>query len=99
MRNGGVAMRALFVRRDAAEAAGGPPAAAVLAVSPLLRELILAACSEPLEWDPAGRGRPDRGADPGRDRPRPAAAARGAGAARPAPAPLAAALQADPARP
>jgi AraC-like DNA-binding protein len=56
MRNGGVAMRALFVRRDAAEAAGGPPAAAVLAVSPLLRELILAACSEPLEWDPAGRG-------------------------------------------
>lgn len=53
---GGVAMRALFVRRDAAEAAKGPPSAAVLAVSPLLRELILAACSEPLEWDPAGRG-------------------------------------------
>ncbi|WP_343898101.1 AraC family transcriptional regulator [Craurococcus roseus] len=52
---GGVAMRALFVRRDAAEAASGPPSAAVLAVSPLLRELILAACAEPLEWDPAGR--------------------------------------------
>ena len=28
----------------------------MLAVSPLLRELILAACSEPLEWDEAGRG-------------------------------------------
>jgi AraC-like DNA-binding protein len=51
----GVAMRALFVRRDAA-AWGGPAAATVLAVSPLLRELILAACAEPLEWNPAGRG-------------------------------------------
>lgn len=53
----GVAMRALFVRRDAA-AGSGPPAAAtaVIAVSPLLRELILAACAEPLEWDPQGRG-------------------------------------------
>ena len=51
---GGVAMRALFVRRDAA-AGGAPAAAAVLAVSPLLRELILAACAEPLEWDQAGR--------------------------------------------
>ena len=28
----------------------------MLAVSPLLRELILAACAEPLEWDEAGRG-------------------------------------------
>lgn len=46
-------MRALFVRRDAAR--GGPTATAVLAVSPLLRELILAACAEPLEWNPAGR--------------------------------------------
>ncbi len=55
MRGGGVAMRALFVRRDAAEAASGPRAPAVLAVSPLLRELILAACDEPLEWDPEGR--------------------------------------------
>lgn len=51
---GRVAMRALFLRPDAARA--GPPAATVLAVSPLLRELILAACAEPLEWDPAGRG-------------------------------------------
>ena len=52
---GGVTMRALFVRHDAA-AASGPTAATVFAVSPLLRELILAACAEPLEWDPAGRG-------------------------------------------
>ena len=51
---GEVAMRALFLRADAATA--GPPGATVLAVSPLLRELILAACAEPLEWDPAGRG-------------------------------------------
>jgi AraC-like DNA-binding protein len=50
----GVAMRALFVRRDAA--GSGPAATAVIAVSPLLRELILAACAEPLEWDQAGRG-------------------------------------------
>lgn len=57
----GVAMRALFLRRDAAAAGrrGGPAAAAattVIAVSPLLRELILAACAEPLEWDQEGRG-------------------------------------------
>jgi AraC-like DNA-binding protein len=51
---GGVAMRALFLRADAARA--GPPAATVLGVSALLRELILAACAEPLEWDQAGRG-------------------------------------------
>ncbi|MBK1662431.1 AraC family transcriptional regulator [Paracraurococcus ruber] len=51
---GPVAMRALFLRADAARA--GPAGVAVLAVSPLLRELILAACSEPLEWDEAGRG-------------------------------------------
>lgn len=51
---GGVAMRALFLRADAA--AAGPAAPTVLAVSPLLRELILAACAEPLEWDEAGRG-------------------------------------------
>ncbi len=50
---GFVAMRALFLRADAATA--GPDAATVLAVSPLLRELILAACAEPLEWDQAGR--------------------------------------------
>jgi AraC-like DNA-binding protein len=51
---GELAMRALFLRADAA--AAGPRATAVLAVSPLLRELILAACAEPLEWDEAGRG-------------------------------------------
>lgn len=51
----GVAMRALFLRRDAAEGSG-PAETAVIAVEPLLRELILAACAEPLEWDPAGRG-------------------------------------------
>ena len=50
---GTVAMRALFLRADAA--ASGPAATTVMAVSPLLRELILAACAEPAEWDPAGR--------------------------------------------
>ncbi|WP_245906260.1 AraC family transcriptional regulator [Teichococcus aestuarii] len=50
---GVVAMRALFLREDAAR--HGPPGVAVLAVSPLLRELILAACEEPPEWDPEGR--------------------------------------------
>jgi AraC-like DNA-binding protein len=52
---GTVAMRALFFREDAARRAG-PRRTAVLAVSPLLRELILAACAEPLEWDEGGRG-------------------------------------------
>ncbi|NKC34497.1 AraC family transcriptional regulator [Falsiroseomonas selenitidurans] len=51
---GGVAMRALFLRADAAAAGPGTPT--VLAISALLRELILAACAEPLEWDQAGRG-------------------------------------------
>ena len=51
---GPVAMRALFLRADAALA--GPGTVTVMAVSPLLRELVLAACAEPLEWDPAGRG-------------------------------------------
>jgi len=51
---GPVAMRALFLRADAA--AAGPGGVAVLAVSSLLRELILAACEEPLEWDERGRG-------------------------------------------
>jgi AraC-like DNA-binding protein len=51
---GALAMRALFLRADAA--AAGPGATTVLAVSPLLRELFLAACAEPLEWDEAGRG-------------------------------------------
>ncbi|NOG73442.1 helix-turn-helix domain-containing protein [Roseicella sp. DB1501] len=52
---GRLAMRALFLRADAARA--GPAAVTVMAVSPLLRELVLAACAEPLEWDEAGRGR------------------------------------------
>lgn len=51
---GPVAMRALFLRDDAARA--GPPDVQVLAVSALLRELVLAACAQPLDWDPAGRG-------------------------------------------
>jgi len=51
---GPVAMRALFFRADAARVGEAVPA--VLGVSALLRELILAACAEPLEWDEAGRG-------------------------------------------
>lgn len=51
----GLAMRALFLREDAAERAGQAQPA-VLSVTPLLRELILAACAEPLEWDERGRG-------------------------------------------
>jgi AraC-like DNA-binding protein len=48
----GLAMRALFLRQDAAQA--GPEAVTVVAVSPLLRELILAACEQPVMWDEAG---------------------------------------------
>ena len=51
---GRVAMRALFLRADAARV--GPAGVTVMAASPLLRELILAACEEPLEWDEHGRG-------------------------------------------
>jgi AraC-like DNA-binding protein len=50
----GLAMRALFLRADAARDLPERPAA--LSVSPLLQELILAACAEPLEWDQDGRG-------------------------------------------
>lgn len=50
----GLAMRALFLRADAAHDLPTHPAA--LSVSALLRELILAACAEPLEWDEKGRG-------------------------------------------
>lgn len=50
---GPVTMRALFLRADAA--ALGPAGSTIMAVSPLLRALILAACEEPPEWDPAGR--------------------------------------------
>jgi AraC-like DNA-binding protein len=53
--DGPVAMRALFLRADAVRR--GPQAMAVIAVSALLRELILAACAEPVRWDLRGRGR------------------------------------------
>ncbi len=53
--DGRVAMRALFLRADAARTA--PAGVAVIAVSGLLRELILAACAEPLAPDPTERGR------------------------------------------
>lgn len=52
--DGPVAMRALFLREDAATRAG--TTIAVIAVSPLLREVILAACAEPLDWKLGGRG-------------------------------------------
>ncbi len=48
----GLRMRALFLREDAA--AAGPRAVTVVAVSPLLRELILTACEEPVMWDENG---------------------------------------------
>ena len=50
--DGEVRMRALFLRADAA--ASGPSAATVIAVSPLLRELILTVCGEPVVWDARG---------------------------------------------
>ncbi|HEY0183636.1 MAG TPA: helix-turn-helix transcriptional regulator [Rhodopila sp.] len=50
--DGRVRMRALFLRADAA--ASGPPATTVIAVSPLLRELILTVCGEPVVWDARG---------------------------------------------
>jgi AraC-like DNA-binding protein len=48
----GLAMRGLFLREDAARA--GPGVVTVVAVSPLLRELILAACDQPVMWDETG---------------------------------------------
>ena len=53
-RDGPVAMRALFLREDAAARARA--GTDVIAVSPLLREVVLAACAEPLHWDRRGRG-------------------------------------------
>src|SRR5262245_33158781 len=53
---GAVAMRTLYIRPDAA--ARLPAGVRVLAVSPLLRELILRACTLPMAYDedgPAGR--------------------------------------------
>jgi AraC-like DNA-binding protein/mannose-6-phosphate isomerase-like protein (cupin superfamily) len=51
--NGRVLMRALFLQERAA------PLSSInaITVSPLLRELILAACDEPVAWSLAGRGR------------------------------------------
>jgi len=48
----GLRMRALFLREDAARA--GPGAVTVVAVSPLLRELILTACEQSITWDEDG---------------------------------------------
>ena len=50
--DGAVRMRALFLRADAA--AAGPAATTVIAVAPLLRELILTVCGEPVVWDARG---------------------------------------------
>jgi AraC-like DNA-binding protein len=50
--DGAVQMRALFLRADAA--ASGPAVTTVIAVSPLLRELILTVCGEPVVWDAQG---------------------------------------------
>jgi AraC-like DNA-binding protein len=49
---GATQMRALFLRADAAES--GPGVTTVIAVSPLLRELILTVCGEPVVWDAQG---------------------------------------------
>jgi AraC-like DNA-binding protein/mannose-6-phosphate isomerase-like protein (cupin superfamily) len=51
---GGVEMRTLYIARDAA--ANLPSGATVMAVSDLLRELILALIDEPLLYDKDGRG-------------------------------------------
>ena len=48
----GLAMRGLFLREDAACA--GPDTVTVVAISALLRELILAACEQPVMWDEDG---------------------------------------------
>ena len=50
--DGAVSMRALFLRADAA--ASGPAVTTVIAVSPLLRELVLTVCAEPVVWDRTG---------------------------------------------
>jgi AraC-like DNA-binding protein len=48
----GLEMRGLFLREDAARA--GPDAVTVVAISPLLRALILAACEQPVIWNEDG---------------------------------------------
>ncbi|WP_082070068.1 helix-turn-helix transcriptional regulator [Bradyrhizobium sp. LTSP885] len=52
--DGPVTMRALFLREDAATHVGSK--SKVIAVSGLLREVVVAACAEPVEWSPDGRG-------------------------------------------
>jgi len=52
--NGPVAMRSLFLQGPAADRICKK--SKVIAVTPLLRELIVSACAEPLEWDLNGRG-------------------------------------------
>jgi hypothetical protein len=54
--DGAVALRELFLREDAAPPTHIGESSMVIAVSALLRELILAACAEPLNWDLNGRG-------------------------------------------
>lgn len=51
--DGPVAMRTLFLREDAAARISH---IGVIAVSSLLREVILAACAEPIAWTLGGRG-------------------------------------------
>lgn len=52
--DGPVAMRTLFMQEPASFKIGDK--CRVITVSPLLRELVLAACSEPLDWEIEGRG-------------------------------------------
>ena len=52
--DGEVEMRTLFLRKSAAIRIGDR--SMVFSVTPLLRELIVAACAEPLDWDLDGRG-------------------------------------------
>jgi AraC-like DNA-binding protein len=50
---GRVAMRELFLHPDAARGIAGDTR--VMAVGPLLRELLVAVCDEPVDWAPGGR--------------------------------------------
>ena len=52
--DGPVAMRELFLREDAAERLG--QRSKVIAVSALLREVIVAICALPVNWETGGRG-------------------------------------------
>lgn len=50
---GKVAMREVFIERGVADAISSAPR--ILTVSPLLRELVLAMCAEPVDWPAEGR--------------------------------------------